>query len=209
MSVGDKRTKDPLKKRRMRPTYIVLLVCIVIAIGARVYASRMYVEEQSANVPKLALNTWVGDLRAYYMQKGAFPESLVKLEAEVWLPRRKGGQPKDSPPPASVLQSGPRMLLSHNYLYLYTRDEKNPLVCSVWAIPQGEKRSEANTVFLIVTVKSVEHWRGAALSDEQYKAIPNRTIPTYEEMARLGMTKQAANLQGPQQKSIWQRILPF
>lgn len=187
MSFGP-RNKNPRKTRLPRLSFVMLAACIIVAVGSRVYVSHGYAEAAEGDVPMLAANSWIGDLRAYHEQNAAFPPTLVELEDKLWRPRRAGGKVDPNAPKISTLES-PHIYTKNSYVYIYWRAE-NPHVSSVWCVPVGENRTKANTVFVIVTPDNYEQWRGAALSEDMFKYIPRKAIPTQLEMARLGMTKQ-------------------
>lgn len=180
--------KSPRKFRIPRLSYIWLIICAIVAGGAHLYSSYGYAEAKSADVPQLAANSWIGDLRAYHEKTGAFPPSLAELEDQIWRPRKAGGKVDPNAPKISVLDN-PHIYARNSYVYVYWRSD-NPHVSSVWCVPVGENRTKANTVFVILTPDNYEQWRGAALSEDMFQYIPRHAIPTQLEMARLGMTKQ-------------------
>ncbi len=207
-STSSSSSINPLKRRNFKAVYILLALAVAVAIGSRVYASYVYTQEQTHGVPKLALNTWIGDLRAYHMKTGTFPENLIKLEDVVWRPRRIGKSLDPALLHSSVLANGDRIYMKNNYAYVYGRSA-NPHICSVWAIPIGDRQDDANTIFVIVTLTSVDVWKGAIISREQYNELPHDAIPTNEQMARLGMAKQMPTLSAKQSGNLFQRLLPF
>jgi hypothetical protein len=181
-------SKSPLKRRIPKLSYISVALCAVLAVGSHVFASYGFAQEKQADVPVLAANSWIGDLRAFHTANGAFPSTLTELEDKLWRPRRMGGKVDPNAPKTSVLDN-PHVYAKNSYVYVYFRAE-NPHVASFWCVPVGENRTKANTVFVVLTPDAYEQWRGAALSEEMFQYIPRHAIPTQLEMSRLGMTKQ-------------------
>ncbi len=168
------------------PSLLMFVICAFVLIGANVYATFKNEAVFDASVPQPALDVWFADLNAYHSRFSSFPASLVELEREIWIPARisKGKSSE------SQLEFGKRMFVFANYAYLYQRDAADESICSVWAIPQGERFKEGYTYYELITPKSVTEWRGAALTVEQMRSIPAVARPTGEDMARLGMFKQ-------------------
>jgi len=79
-----------------------------------------------------------------------------------------------------------RTLVLKNYYYLYTWI--SPTRCTLWAIPLGPHASEASSYFLILTPTEREKFKGPALDLKEASTISG--IPTYAQLAVLGMIKQ-------------------
>lgn len=197
-ALGPKQ-KNPLKRHFPRFSYVMLAVCVLVAVFSRVYVSYGFAQGKDEAVPVLAANSWIGDLRAYHSMHGGFPPTLVELERDIWIPRRTGGRPDPNSPQISSLEN-PHVYTKNNYVYIYWIAD-NPHVCSLWCVPIGEDRTKANTVFVIITADNYEQWRGAALSEEMFQYIPRHAIPTQLEMSRLGMYKQDKKPGGVQKRS--------
>ena len=113
-------------------------------------------------------------LRAYHHQIGRFPQNFVDLEARVW---------KHAQPP-KFYEEG-RSISMHNYYYIYYLVE--PGVCALWAIPVNKRREEGSTYFLTISPQAVRRWRGAPLTFDEIKRLPD--LPTPAQLAVLGLTE--------------------
>lgn len=169
-----------------QPSLLVLIICVLILFGTNIFAKYSAPGALYSTKPTPALGQWFADLNAYHAHFSAYPNSLRELEKEIWMSSRKSA----GKPGGTQLQHGPRMFLYGDYAYLYQRDERDPSICSVWAVPQGEHYKEGNTYFELITPKSITEWKGAALTPDQMRAIPTAARPTGEQMAGLGMFKQ-------------------
>lgn len=197
----DGRRRNPLKRFLPPLSVLFLIFSAALAVGARAYAAHKYTaaqeESETRGMPVIAKDGWVGDLRAYHGAEGKFPETLVELEKRIWTPRRVKNGENPAALKQSVLSDGQRMYMKNNYVYIYYRDA-DPHVCGVWAIPVGENRTKGNTYLFVITLSAVDEYKGAALSDEMYKLLPRKALPTPMELVKLGMTKQKPSAEGSQ-----------
>ncbi len=200
MSIDTKRSGDSggMRFRLFRyPSALMFIVCAAVLLFSHLTSAFVREEVYKGSAPVPSFISWLTDLNAYHSRFAAYPPSLLELERDVWRPN---WQKKGDTSPTSVLEHGTRMYLHDNYAYIYQRDIANTSVCSLWAVPQGERMNEGNTHFLLITPTSTTAWRGATLTPEQIHGIPTAARPTGEDMARLGMFKQK---DVPDTKSKW------
>lgn len=203
--MSSKAKRDPIRSG-MKKTYYLLILCVLLAIGSRVYAGYVSSEKEKQGTPVLALNSWISDLKAFYVKQARYPRDLSELEQVVWIPRVMKGNRNSNAEKPSLLTNGKRLFIKDNYLYIYTA-HADLQYCSVWAVPLGDKRNEPGiyTNFILLSSKDLEQiWRGPAMEDEQIKNIPTQAIPSEYDMARLGMSKQQKSK--GEKKSFWDSI---
>jgi hypothetical protein len=186
------------------PVVLMTLVCALTLGGAYIYSIFAADKAYAAAAPQPALEGWLSDLNGYHSRKYAYPPDLRDLEKEIWIPSRSGPNAN-----VSQLQYGPRMYVKYGYAYLYQRDSDDASICSLWAVPQGERYKEGSTYFWLITPKTVNEWRGPALTVDQMKAIPPAARPTGEQMAQLGMTKQASVMHTTEDRGILAALRSF
>jgi hypothetical protein len=114
-------------------------------------------------------------LRQFNKKIGRFPDNFAELEENVW----KHKMPPDFGPSKSTLTVA-------NYYYVYSRVE--PEVCTIWAVPNGPKREEGSTLFMVVAPEVIRRWKGPALDKEEIGKITG--TPGQEVLALLGLTEQ-------------------
>lgn len=173
----------------LRPSYLILIISVLVYAGARVYAAYKAAHQHTATFeaakPVLALNSFVGDLNAFYLKQRPlrFPRDLKELDAAVWKPRRQAGRPDPE------FTDENRTYVVDNYKYVYTLS-KNPGECGIFAVPVGARREEVNALFVLVTPQGVSRtWKGAALKDADVEAIGRIGIPTSSQLMYLGLVE--------------------
>jgi hypothetical protein len=186
MAFSNKNSNSKVGKLFRHPTLLLFFVCLIVFVVANVYSSQKGSGALAAAPPDPSISEWLTNLNTYHARKNSYPPSLVELEREVWMPARASAGEESK---TTRLEYGPRMFLFNNYAYLYQRDAQDPHICSLWAVPQGERYKEGNTFYVLITPQSVTAWRGGALDPDQIRAIPKAARPTGEDMARLGMYK--------------------
>jgi hypothetical protein len=170
--------------RRFGFSYILLVVAIVVYLGVSAYSALATEWKAKAEVPQIdPILQLIKGLRQYQQVTASFPQTFDQVEAQVW---------KHPKPPS--YGSGGHTLVLRNYYYLYTRI--SPTRCTLWAIPLGAKASEASSYFLILTPTEREKFKGPALDFKEASTVSG--IPTYAQLAMLGMIKQEDPL--PQKK---------
>ena len=163
------------KKRHMSMIVAVALLIAFIVVKSGVsWELSNRVERDS---PSLALNTLITDLRQYRTLKREFPNSFEQLNNEIWAKNDR---------PVNLI--GKRYFSQANYVYYYSAGDG---FCSVWAVPQGNYKESAETVFVLLNGTNQEVWRGRALSDEQKKNIPSVVRPPTALMAQFNMSRDA------------------
>lgn len=163
------------RKQRIKMTFVLLPVCILIVIICYVYGAWARAESEKQLVPRLAVDSMVKGLRQYQRQTGQFPGDFSELDKRIWKYKT-----------APDFGSTKRTLLVANYYYVYAKT--NPLTCTIWAIPSGPKRDEGSTHFLVVSPAVIRHWKGPALGKADIDRISSE--PTGDLLNVLGMTEQ-------------------
>jgi hypothetical protein len=162
-------------KQKFKVTYLAVGACIALMLGSYCYGTWMQARSAEQKRPRLALDSLLKGLREFKSKNGGFPVDLVALDKVVW---------KHNPP----ADFGPdnRRLTAANYYYLYNWVDGN--VCTVWAIPCGETRTEGATIFAIISAKTIRVWKGPSLIPEDLSKLTPQ--PDAALLALLGMTEQ-------------------
>lgn len=203
---NNKNSNSKVGKLFRHPALLAFFVCLIIFVSANITSAVKRSGALAASAPTPAFSEWLTQLNTFHARKNGYPPSLVELEREVWMPQRASAGEESK---TTRLEYGSRMFLFDNYAYLYQRDAQDPHICSLWAVPQGERYKEGNTFFILVTPKSVTAWQGGALDPDQIRAIPTAARPTGEDMARLGMYKQASAPDTQKSRSFFGRLFNF
>jgi hypothetical protein len=162
--------------RRFGFSYILLVIAIVIYLGVSAYSALAAEWKAKAEVPQIdPILKIIKGLRQYQQVTASFPQTFDEVEARVW-----------KHPNAPSYGSGGHTLVLKNYYYLYTWI--SPTRCTLWAVPLGSHASDANSYFLVLTPTDREKFKGPALDLKEASTING--IPTYNQLALLGMIKQ-------------------
>ena len=147
----------------LRPSYVAAALAIIAYLAVGAYGYYRANKEYQASLPDPWLNSWITDLRAFYMKArpARFPRDLVELDNEVWKSSRNQGQP------VPVFEDGNLSTAYAGYKYLYSPVPGRPDLCTVFAVPLGPRRFEpgVKTFFLIISPTGMSRWEGRALSD--------------------------------------------
>lgn len=163
------------RKQRIKMTFVLLPVCILIVIICYVYGAWARAESEKQLVPRLGVDSMVKGLRQYQRQTGQFPADFSELDKRIWKYKN-----------APDFGATKRALSVANYYYVYAKTD--PLICTIWAIPSGPKREEGSTHFLVVSPGVIRHWKGPALAKAEIDRISSE--PTGDLLNVLGMTEQ-------------------
>ena len=163
------------RKQRIKITFVMLPICILIVIICYVYGAWARAEKEKQLIPRHDLDGLVKGLRQYQRQTGQFPGDLSELDKQIWKYKN-----------APDFGSTKRTLSFANYYYLYAKSDR--LTCTIWAIPSGPKREEGSTHFLVVTPDLIRNWKGPALDKADIDRISSE--PTGDLLNMLGMTEQ-------------------
>src|SRR5215213_8520892 len=163
------------RKQRIKMTFVLLPVCIIIVIISYVYGAWARSESEKQLVPRLGVDSMVKGLRQYQRETGQFPRDFSELDKRIWKYKT-----------APDFGSTKRTLSVANYYYVYAKTD--PLTCTIWAIPSGPKREEGSTHFLVITPDVIRRWKGPALSKNEIDSIAPE--PTSNLLITLGMTEQ-------------------
>jgi hypothetical protein len=164
-------------KRRFALSYILLVIAVIAYLCSWAYSSYAAEWRARANVPQIdPILKVIKGLREYQHLKGSFPADFNDAETQIW---------KHPTPP--VYGAGGHSLTLKNYYYFYSLI--SPARCTLWAIPVGDHASEASAYFLVITPEDREKWKGPALDLKEASAITG--VPTYAQLALLGMTKDS------------------
>lgn len=162
--------------RRFGFSYILLVLAVLIYLGVSAYSALAAEWKAKAELPQIdPLLKIIKGLREYQDKTASFPPTFNEVEARTW---------KHPNPPA--YGSGGHSLVLKNYYYLYTWI--SPTRCTLWAVPLGPRATEASTYFLILTPTEREKYKGPALDLKEASTLTG--VPTYAQLALLGMIKQ-------------------
>jgi hypothetical protein len=163
------------RKQRIKVTFVLLPVCILIVIITYVYGAWARAESEKQLLPRLGAASMIRDLRKYQRKTGQFPGDFSELNEQIWKYKT-----------VPDFGSTKRTLAHANYYYVYAKTD--PLTCTIWAIPSGPKREEGSTHFLVVTPDVIRNWKGPALGKTDIDRISS--APTVDLLNMLGMTEQ-------------------
>jgi hypothetical protein len=171
-------------KRRFGFSYVILVLAIVTYLCAWGYSVLAAEWKARTDVPQIdPILKIIKGLRQYQKVHATFPQNFDQVEAEVWK--------HPHPPPYGP---GGHTLVIKNYYYFYTWISQTR--CTLWAIPLGAHNSESNSYFLVLTPNDREKFKGPPLDVKEASSITG--VPTYTQLALLGMIKQDDPL--PQKK---------
>jgi len=176
---------SPDASTRFRFSYLILGLCAAAALGSYIYKVWNSSQQEKALLPRLAADQIIKALRTYQHQIGKFPDNFIELEERVW---KHAQAPK-------FYEEG-RGISMHNYYYIYYLVEAR--VCALWAIPVNKRREEGSTYFLTISPEWVRRWKGAPLTLDEIKRLPD--IPTPAQLALLGLT-ELSPIQTPNSRS--------
>lgn len=193
--------QQPLR-RSLRFTYVILALSLVLLVIAFTYGAWTHNSEHEAALPVPALEQIVLALRTFHHQTGRFPKDFHELDKRVW----KGAR-------AEQISTDGNTLIAPASHYCYTLHTLNPpdavratlpAKAGIWAVPTGERVTEAAAYFWYITPQKIEGWMGPALTRENVGAV--KAIPSEQQLALLTMTRQPSNgvsLTAPKSKGIF------
>jgi hypothetical protein len=163
-------------KRRFSFSYVLLIIAVVTYLGVWGYSSYAAEWSAKADVPHIdSVLKIIKGVRQYQKVNAAFPQTFTEVEAQVW-----------KHPTRPDYGAGGRSVVLQNYYYFYTWI--SPTRCTLWAIPVGSHPEDANSYFLVLTPDDREKWKGPPLNLKEAGSISG--VPTYTQLAMLGMVKQ-------------------
>ena len=185
-NLPDKHNRSP--QSRLRFTYIILALSLGLFVIALLYSAWAKNREHDANMPVPAPEAVVVALRSFHRQTGRFPKDFRELNERLWKKTRQ----------AQISSDGTSLVApaSHYYYTLHTinpaqgKRDAERVKAALWAVPTGERASEAATYFWYVMPDKIECWMGSALTQENISVV--RTIPSEQQLALLVMTKQVS-----------------
>jgi hypothetical protein len=146
---NEQSIKRPLLlKGRMYFTLIIAGLSLALLIISMIYSSWSHEQQREANMPVPAMETIVLALRTFHQQTGRFPHDFNQLDERVW----KGVRRAHISPDGKSLNA-PQ---SHYYYTLHIINPTDPARATVpakagiWAVPTGERATEAATYFWYV-----------------------------------------------------------
>ena len=160
---------------RLKVSLVLLPVAVAILAGIYVYSLWAAERQRAADVPVEATSMMIRDLLAYHKKRGSFPRDLKQMEGVVWEKTR-----------VREFSLENRGLSHRNYFYLYSRIA--PHRFTLWAVPMGQARDAAATVFMSATPSVHRIWKGAALSPGSVNGV--RENPSEIELGTLGLVEQ-------------------
>jgi hypothetical protein len=190
------KSQTPTPGKGGTPKRLTLLIFgVSILTAASSYGYREYSQwrRHESLMPRLKLSSLVRDIRKFEALTGRVPRSFKELESHVW--KHAKGKP--------VFDLNGAAYTFANYFYLFHGIDARTV--TVWAVPVGPRRDETSTHFVVVSPESVAAWKGASLRLDDLAGLTAN--PTAQELARLGLIRQAgqhdANRQeGPEKRSL-------
>lgn len=165
----------PGKSSPKRLTFVVFTLALLTA--ACCYGYRVYAEAKrhEALLPRLRLNSLIRDVRKYESISGRVPRTFEDLESLIW--KHKGRKP--------VFDNNGTSYTLGNFLYMLNAVDDHR--ATIWAVPLGERREETSTHFVVVTSETLMHWKGAAITFDDFRGISPK--PTVAQLAALGLVR--------------------
>lgn len=160
---------------RLKTSLVLIPIVLLLVVGAYIYSLWAADRQRSADLPVEGASMMMRDLLAFHEKRGGFPSDLKQLEGVVWENRRDRN-----------FSNGGRGFAHRNYFYLYT--QLNPHRFTLWAIPMGNSRDEAQTWFVIATPNSCRRWKGPSLRPEDASKVSSSA--TTKELGILGLVEQ-------------------
>ena len=168
MSVLD---SDNPRQSKLRLTHVLFIAAVMAYLLSCFYV--WFAAWRSS--PDLRARSLINALREYRVEHRRWPENIEDLRDSTSL--KLGSE-------AGVGSDG-RSLRWRNYLYVYTPFGE---LVSLWAVPLGPWRAEAETHYVVVGAKDLVDWVGPALRDDQLQYVVGD--PGEWRLALLGMKKR-------------------
>lgn len=166
-------------QKHLKLSIILLPVAFVTLVGIYVYSLWTSEKRRSAEVPVVAFEVMVRDLRSFHKKRGGFPKDLKEMEGIVWGKKE-----------TREFSNNGCGLIHGNYHYLYT--PRGPHEFTLWAVPTGRQREEAATWFVTATPESQRRWKGPALMPNDIKSVD--VYPSVQQLSVLGLIEQPTTL---------------
>jgi len=159
---------------RLKISLILAPLALMMLVGVYIYSLWSEERDRRAEIPFDATKVMNRDLLKFHQKRGSFPEKLEDLEGVVWDKKSR-----------NYVSHG-RSMIHRNYFYLYSRI--NPHRFTLWAVPIGKVREEAQTLFLVGTPSSDRTWKGPALRVPDIdKLLPT---PSSNNLMMFGLVEQ-------------------
>lgn len=172
---------------RLKISIVLAPLVLLLVVAAYIYSLWAAERKKTNEQPVEAVSMMMRDLLRYHEKRGGFPETLKALEGVVWEKKARDFSIEN------------RAFTHRNYYYFYTRIDHHHF--TLWAIPVGKSREEAQTWFLLVTPENCRRWKGAALALEQAGKIDSNPSPN--GLGILGLIEQPpVNLKNRQKATL-------
>lgn len=162
-------------KYRLKISYVLLPVIMVAMIVSYFYSAWAASKRWEDALPKDATDSIIKGLLNYQNAAGRFPKTFTEVEEKIWKHTKK----------PNFGETG-RTLNFKNYHYIYYY--KDAFTCTLWALPAGERRSEAPAFFFWITTDSIRKFKGPDLSDDDIKKLT--PTPDGPLLGIMGFTEQ-------------------
>ncbi len=174
---------------RLKTSLVLIPIVFLLIVCAYIYSLWASERQRSADLPVEGASMMMRDLLAYHKQRGGFPSDLKELEGVIWEKKRDRN-----------FSNSDRGFAHRNYFYLYT--QLDPHRFTLWAVPTGSLRDEAQTWFFIASPDACRKWKGPSIRPEDASKIsPNASI---KELMILGLVEQP-----PVELKSAQKAVPF
>lgn len=151
--------------------------------------------EYEQKLPRPAMDLIVQSLKTFHMRNGRFPTNFNELDAGIWNRERY-----------RLISPDGRTLTARNAHYLYVYHRPHEAKAVLWAVPLGERRTEAATHLWFITPKTEEKWAGPGLLPQNFGAADS--VPSEQQLRFLQMILQRPELQ-PDAKGRSRGIFSF
>jgi len=166
--------ENKARTSKFRLSYASLLVAIVVYVGAWGFAAYSAHARAASLLPRpVMIKPLLAALAHHQRSAREFPATLADMRSGKTL---RG----------AVVSNDGRSFTASHYYFLYTRTDRN--VCTLWAVPTGEKKDVASSFFLVVRPTGVQKFKGAAISAEEMNRL--KGAPSYAELNYLGLVEQ-------------------
>ncbi len=164
---------------KMKATYALLCVTVVVALGTYGWHLFTLYQAWQRDTPRPQVERLIRDLRRYYAETKRFPANFHEVNQRLWHTKSQRDYGANG-----------REARVKNYLYRYAQVEADK--CVLWALPTGPQREYGSAFFVVITPGWLHGWRGQALKDEAIAALPN--VPTPQELMKLQMSEMSARV---------------
>lgn len=169
-------TIDNDSQKSWKLTLVVLILAAVVAITGYAAVSYHRMSEYQALLPQHQIPKIETEFLKFRKVFGAFPKDFAEINNKVW-----------HKVPGSHLNDDPTTWQKDHYYYRIVSSGNQ---MAIWAIPLGDRRTEASTYFLVISPEWRRAWKGPAMDSKLLGKL--RAVPNASDLAAVGLEEQKA-----------------